>query len=541
MPIERLSIFDFQPEMPITMVNTKAEKKEEKKNPVKAGKKEVPACLKELNTNSSFADFIRSVGRELGFIPQIILRARRYGYSVPANHFVNAAVNADGIHPVEYVSSAHDGIPFNRVEFQVQKSEHEFPVLYFEEDGTAWTAKLVIETQRLDANCNWQMHCFTVNMNTRGFGINVFALSAWKQCRKLVDLKDALILNSYEDICKILKNKNKWAYEFLEEKGVHNPAYLLIAPQVEQLSKAGFIFADFIVRDMRYEALSENNVDFFNRLTQPATKPKDIFKCSKVLWQALKPVDSLARWDCIRKMEKTYPLSKDALQQVVDGNYSDKDMEKMRYILNRRYNGKPIFSWDSLQNYLRRLDMYQAIGLQEALMLLKDYLSMCQTLGVEPRIDSDSLKREHDVTARTLRERRDEIRAEKMKSACDYLAVNNYFEAVYFIRGIESYDDLIDEAKQQRNCVASYADAIVSRHSLIYVMRETKHPDRSLITVELSPDCSTIRQKFLACNQQIRNKAQTEFLDRWLNLCKKRKATGAESIEAMVKERKTAL
>lgn len=63
--------------------------------------------------------------------------------------------------------------------------------------------------------------------------------------------------------------------------------------------------------------------------------------------------------------------------------------------------------------------------------------------------------------------------------------------------------------------MASYADRIASGQTIILTMRETRTPNRSLITVELSPDCKTIRQKFLAGNQAIRNKAMTEFLERW--------------------------
>ena len=46
-------------------------------------------------------------------------------------------------------------------------------------------------------------------------------------------------------------------------------------------------------------------------------------------------------------------------------------------------------------------------------------------------------------------------------------------------------------------------------------MRETAHPEKSLVTVELSPDLKTIRQKYLAYNQPIRNKSISDFLDRW--------------------------
>ena len=49
-------------------------------------------------------------------------------------------------------------------------------------------------------------------------------------------------------------------------------------------------------------------------------------------------------------------------------------------------------------------------------------------------------------------------------------------------------------------------------------MREKAHPDKSLITVELSPKGNEIRQKYMAYNKPVRNRAQTEFLQRWMKV-----------------------
>lgn len=75
--------------------------------------------------------------------------------------------------------------------------------------------------------------------------------------------------------------------------------------------------------------------------------------------------------------------------------------------------------------------------------------------------------------------------------------------------------------EQQHNCVASYGQRIAAGQSYIYVMREVAHPDKSLITIELSPNGKTIRQKFLAYNKPIHNKSQSEFIERWTAFCKK--------------------
>ena len=117
------------------------------------------------------------------------------------------------------------------------------------------------------------------------------------------------------------------------------------------------------------------------------------------------------------------------------------------------------------------------------------------------------------------------------------MAKNDYQDGKYLIRAIRDYDDLLDEAKQQHNCVASYSNAIGERRSLIYVMRAVSNPRRSIATVEIDPQESVIRQRFLAYNQPIREKEKTEFLDRWIGLVAARKRMNAETIDEVIKNR----
>lgn len=297
-------------------------------------------------------------------------------------------------------------------------------------------------------------------------------------------------------------------------------AIFLMAPELEQLVKAGyeplvdsymksFIIDRGLLKDIK------KNTDIMNRLICRGSKLKNIFKTSKKVYMTLKNESILTKWDFYRKLDKQRNVSLDILQQIYEANYLQKELTLIYTILGKKYQGKEIFTFDTLQNYLRRIDMYEAIPASEGLQLLNDYLQNCDVLNIRPRIDGDSLKREHDITSRLVREHRDEIMAKEMEGACKKLEKYNYEEEIYLVRGIKDYDDLIDEAKQQHNCVAGYAKSIISGRSLIYVMREKKDPDKSLITIELSPDGKTIRQKLMAYNQPIRNKSQTEFINRW--------------------------
>lgn len=296
---------------------------------------------------------------------------------------------------------------------------------------------------------------------------------------------------------------------------------LMMCPQLELLDKAGYKF----VNQLSYypQNIDINIVTSFNRLIKFEKNPgklQNIFKTTKEVCKILKEEKRLDIWNQLRKLEKFSKTSPDEIQVIYDSHYSDKDLNNIQNILKQQYHNKNVFTFTSLVNYLNRLDQYEAIGVGEALQLIKDYLESCRLLDMEPRIDGDSLKREHDVAARLVREKRNEIEAKRMVEGCKKLQQYNYENDRYIIRGVRNYDDLLDEAKQQHNCVASYSSRIASGSSLIFVMRRKTVPDRSFVTIELSPDLSTVRQKYEAHNQPLRNKDASDFIDEWQRHCK---------------------
>ena len=343
--------------------------------------------------------------------------------------------------------------------------------------------------------------------------INVGKWTAQKKAyRQLLFPQDEASLGEIVEKCR------PWVKPWLEEHGYHLKRYLA-APWMETLDKAGYRFVSNYLRYSPESLFDSSDMDRINRLTQPGTKPANIFKTEKCVYANLKDKTSLATWDLYRRMVKGEKLNQDTIRQAIDRNYNERDMETISSILGVRYGERTVFTWNSLMNYLNRIDMNEALEGSEPLGILNDYLHMCAQLDMQPRIDGDSLKREHDIAARLVRNRRDEEleremkrNAEMAKAARPFL---EYHEDVFFIRPIYEQEDLLDEAKQQHNCVASYGPRIVAGQSIVLQMRETRSPRVGLITVELSPDLKTIRQKLLAYNQPIRNKAQTEFLERW--------------------------
>lgn len=316
---------------------------------------------------------------------------------------------------------------------------------------------------------------------------------------------------NYQQIMDDLKINNPHQYDYCLENDRYS-SLILSFPALEILDKAGFSIVEkkFFSTD-----LNPNEKVTLARNFKAGSSPKTIIQMPKRYYKEMKDVININVWDNIRKLIKTTDIGIDSIKMILHDHVFMHNIACVYSILKSKWNNKPVFDAEKLIAYLGRIDMYEAIDSQEGIVLLNDYLQMCQELHMKPKIDGDSLKREHDVAARLCRQKRDAIIAESMQSKCDELQKYNYSEEVFMVRGIRDYDDLIDEAKQQHNCVASYARRIMDGRSGIYVMREVKYPDRSLITIELSPDGRNIRQKLLAYNQRIRNKAQSEFIERW--------------------------
>jgi len=306
-------------------------------------------------------------------------------------------------------------------------------------------------------------------------------------------------------------------------------------PKLEQLKKAGFAIADAIIWQLN-SLLDENSLyprhlicgdlQKYLHIFGNGTALYDIIGFPRNIAKEMKSVDNIEIWDSCRKLCKKKLLDTESVQALKEANYTKKEIQNLYAIVNKGIDGKNYFTIPSLLRYLRRVDMYEAIPSEEALQLLADYIRCCHVLEVKPRFDSDSLKREHDVMARNARIKLQEIYnekqkeknaklAEKMKNVCSKLHKYDYKEDVFFIRSIDSFGDLLDEATQQVNCVAGYANSIAEGISKIFVMRETANPDKSLITVELNSN-NQLRQKYLSHNRPIYNKAQTEFLKRWM-------------------------
>ncbi len=62
-------------------------------------------------------------------------------------------------------------------------------------------------------------------------------------------------------------------------------------------------------------------------------------------------------------------------------------------------------------------------------------------------------------------------------------------------------------------------------------MRRCWAPEKSLITIEMSPDMKTVRQKLMAYNTQINSQTQLSFISEWVKAVQEGKTNDWDKID----------
>ncbi len=487
-------------EQPISVSSSKSAKKEKPTKPV-FPKNE----LEQINNIRDLSDLCQFMSTDTCYLDVGENRRReRHGY----------IVDIRGARTAEYSSQIKE--EHFSAHIHVRSGwEHSAKqtMVFFDKDGNAWWRTCNIEFLGGSLGAS--------SYHPSKWDIKFTLEGKWRLMTSLPTDK-IIFLQTYYARSHIFHDAMPYTFKYSRNEGKqYSQELLMMCPQIELLDKAGYKFVEQLSQYPSH--IDSEDVASFNRLIKFDKTPgkiQKIFKTTSTVCKILKSEQRLTVWDRIRKLDKFSDTSADELQQIYDNNYNDKSLQLIQRILNQNYEDKPVFTFSSLVNYLQRLDQYEAIETYEALTLISDYLETCRLLEMKPRIDGDSLKREHDVAARLVRQKRNEIEAQKMVNGCNKLQEYNYENEQFIIRGVRDYDDLLNEAKQQHNCVASYSSRIASGHSLIFVMRKKQSPNHSYVTIELSPDLLTVRQKFMAYNQPIRDKETTDFINEWQEHCK---------------------
>lgn len=96
-----------------------------------------------------------------------------------------------------------------------------------------------------------------------------------------------------------------------------------------------------------------------------------------------------------------------------------------------------------------------------------------------------NLREVHDELYNQIEIVRDPKIDEKIKSLAVVLSFNRYEDDEYVIYPATSIQDLIEESKQQKNCVRTYCKRVANNESQIYFMRKKSELEKSLVTIEV--------------------------------------------------------
>lgn len=135
----------------------------------------------------------------------------------------------------------------------------------------------------------------------------------------------------------------------------------------------------------------------------------------------------------------------------------------------------------------------------------RDYLRMARQLDIEPEeVTGENVKQLHDRLTTELNMRYNRSTYEPFQYPVDYKAVLSSVEAPegYSIHVFENTSELVEEGREMRHCVGSYANAVKKGRSLIISI---KKDDKRYSTMEwkISESGYSFGQNMQKCNRRV--------------------------------------
>ena len=145
-----------------------------------------------------------------------------------------------------------------------------------------------------------------------------------------------------------------------------------------------------------------------------------------------------------------------------------------------------------------------------------DYLKACVRLEYDMKnsrvLYPKNLKEAHDKAINLLKLVLNESNDKLIKERAKLLDKFTYNDKKYVVFAANSVESLLDESKQQNNCVKTYIDDYALAETDIYFMREIEHKEKSLVTIEVK------NNRVVQCrikDNYLPNTEQMNFINKW--------------------------
>ncbi len=118
-------------------------------------------------------------------------------------------------------------------------------LLYVDDRGQTWTGRLnLVFADRVEYQRTFRAVDYVTfeNQEPQFLGASV---DSWKMNNRLMREDEYVLVNDRESIWRKLESDNLYTYLFAKDEGIQCPEILFMAPELEQLKKAGYAFSDY--------------------------------------------------------------------------------------------------------------------------------------------------------------------------------------------------------------------------------------------------------------------------------------------------------
>ena len=183
------------------------------------------------------------------------------------------------------------------------------------------------------------------------------------------------------------------------------------------------------------------------------------------------------------------------------------------YLIHKGYDYRRLYQYLTDDIYT-----YQGISdVSEGLTLLKDYINMCETMGVPYEKYPKSLKLAHDLASKNLEIKVNNEQQELFREVISKEDYKNleYKGTYYSVVNPKTTDDIVNEGRYLHHCVGSYVNTVIKGATKILFFRNNDNIDRPLITLEVRD--GVLRQYKGRQNRRPTDTEMNEIM-RWANL-----------------------
>ncbi|HAB66574.1 MAG TPA: hypothetical protein DCE23_04320 [Firmicutes bacterium] len=231
-------------------------------------------------------------------------------------------------------------------------------------------------------------------------------------------------------------------------------------------------------------------------------------------------LDSVSINHAATNIKSMYDTIRKHLNFIKKHNLNFDQLTALDYVKNENIKIIDCLSESNIQDYelLKKfnIDYTYVLSVSDVIEEYFDYLDMCQKLQYNLKDKKIKYPKEmlveHDKLIDLIEVLEDKQNSVSINKRYNRIKKNEFHSKKYKIYPVSSVGELVDESRQQNNCVKTYAERIAEGKCDIYFMRLVDNPRKSLVTVEVRNN--KIVQKRTKNNERT-TKEQDKFLNMW--------------------------